>query len=198
MFEAHRDVGAPAIAGSAAYEPATGEYILTAAGVNMWGERDEFQFVWTKLLGDFALEAQVEFVGSGVEPHRKAGCIIRHSLDPDAPYVDAAVHGDGLTALQYRRTAGGISDHVVSPVKGANAIRLERRGSEYRFLASRNGDPVESCELSGVSLGDDVYVGLFLCSHNAAVVERAIFRAVRFQSLSPTPARLPAGSTGPE
>ncbi len=198
LFEAHGDVGAPAIAGSAGYDPATDAYTLTAAGINMWGARDEFQFVWIRLAGDFDLEAHVEFVGVGIEPHRKAGCLIRPTLEADAPYVDAALHGDGLTALQYRRVSGGLSDHIVSPVTGANAIRLERRGSNYRFHASRNGGKAEASELSGLDLGNDVYVGLFLCSHNAAVVERAIFRAVRLRTASPVPVRSPTGSTRPE
>ena len=33
--------------------------------------------------------------------------MIRQSLDPDSAYADAALHGDGLTSLQFRPTAGG-------------------------------------------------------------------------------------------
>ena len=54
----------------------------------MWAQRDEFQFVWKRMTGDFILQARVEFLGKGVEPHRKAGWMIRPRLDADAPYVD--------------------------------------------------------------------------------------------------------------
>src|SRR5215216_1089352 len=101
IFQQSGDVGGPAITGSTIFHAASHEYTLVAGGLNMWGIRDEFQFVWTELSGDFAIEARVEFLGSGVEPHRKAGCIIRPSFDADGTYVDAAVHGDGVTALQY-------------------------------------------------------------------------------------------------
>src|SRR6185295_10650956 len=33
-------------------------------------------------------------------------------------------------------------------------------------------------ETSGVSLGDEVYAGLYVCSHNNSVVEKAVFRDV--------------------
>ena len=32
--------------------------------------------------------------------------MIRQSLEADSPYVDAVVHGDGLTSLQYRKVQG--------------------------------------------------------------------------------------------
>lgn len=183
LFEASADVGRPLIAGSTAYDSTAGTYSLVAGGYNMWGARDEFQCVWTRLRGDFAIDARVEFVGPGIEPHRKAGCIVRPTLEDDAPYADAALHGDGLTALQYRRTRGGISEHVVSPVKGADTVTLERRAGRYTFTASRSGGPAGACELIDLDLGDDVYVGLFLCSHNPAVTERAIFHDVRVRTL---------------
>jgi Tol biopolymer transport system component len=44
---------------------------------------------------------------------------------------------------------------------------------------AKAGDTFTTTELPGVDLGDDVYVGLFLCSHNADVVERATFSNVR-------------------
>ena len=39
VFEAHGDVGAPKIAGSAAYNPVDAGVTLSAAGTNMWGPR---------------------------------------------------------------------------------------------------------------------------------------------------------------
>ena len=69
----------------------------------MWATRDEFQFVWRKMTGDFIVRTHAAFVGTGVDPHRKIGWIVRKSLDADSAYVDAAVHGDGLTSLQFRK-----------------------------------------------------------------------------------------------
>ena len=54
-----------------------------------------------------SLAADIEWVGEGLDPNRKACLIIRQSLDTSAAYVDAAVHGDGLTSIQYRDMQGG-------------------------------------------------------------------------------------------
>lgn len=179
-FENAADVGTPKIAGSVNYDAARQEYTFTAAGANMWATRDEFQFAWKKTNGDFIVRSRVEFVGPGVDPHRKGGWIARSSLDHDATYIDGARHaGDGLTSLQFRRTKGGITEQITLPVKWADVLQLERRGKTYIFSAAVYGEPFVSAEISDLDLGEEPLVGLFLCSHNADVAETAIFRDVR-------------------
>ncbi len=178
-FADHADVGAPKIAGSAAYNPLSQDYALAAAGVNMWAARDEFQFAWRRMNGDFLLQTRVRFLGNGVDPHRKAGLMIRPNRDADAPYVDAVVHGDGLTSLQYRLARGGVTAQKELPLKGADILQLERKGHTFIFSAARFGDPFVSVELPDVDLGDDVLAGLALCSHNPEVTEHAVFSGVR-------------------
>jgi Tol biopolymer transport system component len=180
QFAEATDVGAPAIAGATTYDPSIQQYRMSAGGINMWGSSDQFQFAWNKLKGDFIVRARVEFVGQGVDPHRKAGWIARASLDPDAPYVDACVHaGDGLTSLQFRRTKGAITEQLVLDLKGGDVVQLERRGDTWTFSSARYGETFVSQTLTGLDLGEEALVGLFLCSHNGAVKEEAIFKDVR-------------------
>ena len=179
LFHGSGDIGAPTKSGGSRYNGATQEYALSAGGVNMWAERDEFQFAWRRMTGDFILHTRVAFHGAGVDPHRKAGWIIRRSLDDNSPYVDGVVHGDGLTSLQYRRSTGAITEQIESAIKGADVIQLERRAGTYILSVARFGETFTTTELTGVDLGDEVYVGLALCSHNADVVERATFSNVR-------------------
>jgi len=178
-FETHGDVGSPKIAGSAAYNPLSQEYALSAAGANMWAQRDEFQFVSRALTGDFILQTRVRFSGTGVDPHRKAGLMIRATMDADSPYVDAVVHGNGLTSLQFRRTKGAATEEKQSAIAGADVLQLERRGSRFIMSAAKFGDPFTVTELGDVTLPDAVLAGLALCSHNPDVVERAVFGNVR-------------------
>jgi TolB protein len=178
-FENSQDVGGPAIAGSSTYDAESQAYTMTGAGYNMWGTRDEFQFAWRRMKGDFIVRTHAQFLGQGVDPHRKMGWIVRSSLDADSPYVDVAVHGDGLTSLQFRRTKGGITEQIVSPVKAADVMQLERQGRTYRMSVARYGQPFTRSEIVDFELGDEVYVGLFVCSHNPKVSERAVFRNVR-------------------
>ncbi len=178
-FEGQGDVGVPKISGSASYDAANQEYAVTGAGTNMWSTGDQFQFVWNKTKGDVILRARVELVGKGGNAHRKAGWMVRPNLDGDAPYADALVHGDGHTSLQFRRTKGGITDQITLPITNANVLQFERRGGNFIFSAAQYGEPFVSRELTNLDLGDEVYAGLFVCSHDGGVLEKAVFREVR-------------------
>jgi len=178
-FEGSGDVGAPALAGSTTYDAKAQTYTIVGGGTNMWATRDEFQFAWRKMTGNFIVRTHAAFVGAGVEPHRKIGWIVRKSLDADSPYVDALVHGDGTASLQFRKGAGAVTDQVRSTVTTPDVIQLERRGGTFIMSMARMGEPFATTETSAVELGDDVYVGLFVCSHNPAVQEKAIFSNVR-------------------
>ena len=185
IFEDHGDVGANPRKGSVEFDAAASTYKITGGGANMWADTDAFHFVWKKISGDVALTADVELLGQGVVGHRKAGVIIRQSLDANSAYVDAIVHGDGTAALQYRTAAGEQTKQVESPLKGAMRLRIERRGDQFTMYA---GDPQGKLTASGpvsVALSGPVYVGLAVCSHDAGVLETALFSNVRVESRLP-------------
>jgi TolB protein len=145
----------------------------------MWATRDEFHFAWKKLKADFILQPRTSFEGKGTEAHRKAGVIVRTSLDADSPYADAAVHGDGLTSLQFRRTKGAVTEEARSELTGADVVQLERKGGTLTMSVARFGETFKTTQVADLALGDEVYAGLFVCSHNPEVVERVRFRNVR-------------------
>ena len=181
-FEAHVDVGSPKIPGYATWNAASQLYTLSAGGVNIWGKRDEFQFAYRRMKGDFIVQAQVEFQGKGVDPHRKAGIMARASIaDFDSAYVDGAFHGDGLTSLQFRKEKGGDTAQTeMAAAKGSNIMQLERRGNLFILSTARFGEPFEVAEIKDASfVPEDAYVGLFLSSHNPDVKETVVFRHVR-------------------
>ena len=145
----------------------------------MWSTNDQFHFLLKKMKGDFILRARVEFVGKGVEEHRKVGWMVRESLEANAAYVDCAAHGNGLTSLQFRQVRGTNTAQLVMPVTNAAVIQFERRGGNYIFSAAPAGEPFVCTNFSGITLPDEAYVGLFICAHNPKVKETAIFRDVR-------------------
>ena len=168
--------------GSASYDPQQQTYLVAGSGQNMWDTRDDFHFVWKRISGNFTLSTRARFIGSGLEEHRKIGWTIRPSLEPGSAHVTAALHGNGLMSLQFRRQTGAITEEEKSAdsLPGADAIiRLERRDGVYYMSVAQLGDTLVTQRLTGVLLPDTVYVGLFVCSHNAAVTERATFRDVR-------------------
>jgi len=107
------------------------------------------------------------------------GWIVRSSLEAGSPHASAVVHGDGLTSLQFRGTKGAATEEVRSAVKVPDMIQLERKGADYIMSVARFGEPFATEQVSGLPLGDEVYVGLFVCSHNKDVVEKALFRDVQ-------------------
>ena len=182
VFDGQTDVGR-ARPGSATYDPAAQTYLIAGSGQNMWAGRDDFHYVWKRLSGNFILSARGRFVGRGLEPHRKIGWTIRPALDSSAPHVTAALHGDGLASLQFRRAAGGATEEIRSPDSlpaGADAqIQLERRDGVYIMSVARFGDSLVTRQLTDMTLPDTVYVGLFVCAHNDTVTERGAFSNVR-------------------
>ncbi|RYF51950.1 MAG: biopolymer transporter TolR, partial [Cytophagaceae bacterium] len=179
LFDGHGDVGAVLKPGSATYNPQTRTYALSGSGYNVWFDHDEFQFMWKRIKGDFILYTRAALVGKGVDPHRKVGWMVRTSLDSKSPHINAVEHGDGLTSLQFRRTEGGNTEEVRSSLTGADVIQLERKGNTYTMRVAKFGQPFVTEQVTDLPLGDEVYVGLFIGSHNKDVLERGVFRDVR-------------------
>ncbi|MDO7887297.1 TolB family protein [Hymenobacter cheonanensis] len=191
VFDGQQDVGDTGKPGAATYLPATQQYVVTGAGANIWAEHDAFHYVYKKLTGDFLLYARAGLVGwRGAESHRKMGWMVRQSLAPNSPHVSAAEHGDGLTSLQYRKTAGATTEETRASTTQADIIQLERTGTTYTMRVAQFGQPFEVVQVTNVDLGQEVYVGLFVCAHNADVTETAVFRDVRL--VVPAPASMVA------
>jgi TolB protein len=185
LFAGHGDIGPVKRPGSVREEAGGGTLVVEGAGANMWFGSDEGYYVWRRMKGDFILSARAAFVGAGVEAHRKIGWMVRSTMDTAAPHASAVVHGDGLTSLQFRRAAGAETQEIRLSVTGPDQIQLERRGTTYIMSAAAFGAPYESASAAGLDLGDEVLVGLFVCSHNPDVVETARFANVRITVPAP-------------
>jgi len=179
IFDDHADVGSVLHAGSVEYDASKRTYTIAGSGENMWFASDAFHFVWKKVSGDVTLTADISFLGSGGEAHRKAVLMIRQSLDADSPYADVARHGDGLTSLQARDEKGVNTSEIQSAVKAPARVRIARRGEYFYIWVAGEG---EELQFSGgsmrVPMHDPFYVGIGVCSHNKDTVEKAVFSNV--------------------
>ena len=187
IFESGGDVGETPQKGNVEFNSSTGEYRITGGGANMWAATDAFYFVWKKLSGDVTLTADVRFLGAGAVAHRKAALLVRQNLDAGSAYADAALHGDGLTSLQFRPSAGAVTQEVRSELKAPLRIRIERRGDRFTMYAGAPGEELKPSGPVAVSLEDPVYVGLGVCSHDANVLETAVFSNVKLEAQPPAP-----------
>ena len=198
IFQGQSDVGAVTPPGTAVYDGAADTYTLTSAGANLWGPADAFHFVWKKVTGDVSLTADVAFPDAPGEhnPHRKAVLIVRQSLDAGSAYADAALHGSGLTALQDRRAAGGITEGIELNGATPQRIRLEKRGDMITmYLAGGGGALHPSGASIELHLEEPFYVGIGMCSHDANKVEKAVFSHVSVEQPAALPATLAPFST---
>lgn len=185
IFEGHGDVGPVKLSGSASFDAGSERYTIKAAGTNMWAAEDEFFFAWKRMRGDFQICARARLIGEGKNPHRKVGVIVRKSLDANSPYVDAALHGDGLTSLQVRKSTGAETTQVMAPIAGADIVQLERKGNKFTMRVAWDGQPFADPREVELDLGDEVYVGIFACSHEADEAITAEFDNVRINVPAP-------------
>ena len=196
-FTDHTDVGKPSTigAGSAAYDPEKNAYTIAGGGENMWAAADHFHYVWKKVSGDVTIESTIAFTGSRPatgtpDPHRKACLVIRQSLDSDAVYADAALHGDGLTSLQWRDAKGGATHEVQSMITGPVRLRIEKRGHYVSMSIAAAGESWHPAGGSArVEFAGDFYVGLGVSAHNAGRIETASFTGVSIGAPAPIAGR---------
>jgi TolB protein len=193
IFESHADVGKVLHPGSVEYDAAQQSYTIAGSGENMWFGEDAFHFVWKKASGDVTLTADIFFLGKGVNEHRKAALMVRQSLDADSAYADVALHGSGLTSLQYRDEKGATTHEIQANVSAPKRLRLVKRGAYFSmWLADENGKFKLASGSTRIALTEPFYIGIGVCSHDDKVVEKAVFSNV---DLKTEPARATAEST---
>lgn len=195
LFDGESDVGrAPvrdaAPAGTARYDASTDTYLIESAGANTWYHIDQFHFLWKRASGDFALTAQVSFpparYGHEPSPHRKGLLMFRESLDAGAAYADAAQHGSGMTALQYRLEPGANTQDIELNIDAPRTVRLVKRGDRFTLYLSSAGEPLHQVGASvRLHLREPFYVGLGALSHDAKTTDVVKFSKVHLEPLSP-------------
>lgn len=186
IFQNHADIGSPKLKGTTAYNIGDQSYNLKGSGYNIWFNRDEFHYAYSRIKGDFMVTANLKLLGAGRDPHRKIGWMVRASEQEDAAHISATVHGDGLTALQWRMLRGAYmrdpQDEIVSIKKNAEIVQLERSGKMFIMRIANAGEPLQEVGRTEMNdMPDEAFAGLFICSHHPEVVEEGIAWNVRIE-----------------
>jgi len=188
IFENQSDVGSVTPPGTASFNAATGVYTIRSAGEDLWANVDAFHFVWKKVSGDVSLTADVKVADGDANshPHRKALLMFRQTLDSDALYTVAAIHGSRETALQYRRAKGDMMQTILFNIGAPERMRLEKRGDTITLFLSMHGEPLHQAGASmKLHLDGTFYAGLGMCARKKDTVEQATFAHVELQQLNP-------------
>jgi Tol biopolymer transport system component len=93
--------------------------------------------------------------------------------------VNGALHGNGDAYLLWRPTAGAVTQGKLSPYQGADVVQFERKGNRYTMSIARFGESIVTEEVADVDLPEELYVGLFMCSHAADDLQKVAIRDVR-------------------
>jgi hypothetical protein len=172
--------------GSTQYDASKAQYKIIGAGANIWAKEDQFQYVWREMSGNLSVTATMEFLGTGAD-HRKAGIMLRQTLDTDSPYIDIVIHGNGMPGVQWRNTKGDITNAMDFPFDspGKFKLKLVRTGNAVFVSIGKNGGELKEIGHTQVALGNPVMVGLAVCSHKADASDTVIFSDVNVEQLPP-------------
>ncbi len=185
LFETSTDIGAIDLKGSAEFSPEKKEYRITGSGKNIWFTEDAFQFLSKPVTGDLVFSMDTRWEAEGKEPHRKACVMVRQTLEADSPYVDIAVHGDGLIEMQYRLTKGATTRAARTPITAPATVKLERDGDVFTAFVSKDGGAFQPIGAVSLSLPDPVHAGIGVGAHNAANLETALLTNVSLTTQLP-------------
>jgi TolB protein len=191
IFTSSDDVGAPPLKGAAEFDPSTGQYKITGSGSDIWGKADQFHYVWKEMSGNFAITATARFLTDGIG-HRKAVIMLRKSPDNDSPFLQLAIHGDGMPAVQFRNAKADNTNTVDFPVEGAGTwkLKLQRQGTAVTVWVAKDGAPLRELGHTTNQLGSPILVGLGVSSHTREATNTVLFSDVSVEPL-PAPAAAP-------
>jgi TolB protein len=182
------DVGAPALKGAVEFDSSTGQYKITGSGSDIWGKADQFHYVWREMSGNLVVTATAKFLTDGIG-HRKAVVMLRKSLDSDSPFLQLAIHGDGMPAVQFRKAKADNTNTVDFPVEGPGTwkLKLQRQGATVTVWVAKDGAPLRELGHTTNQLGSPVLVGLGVSSHTQEATNTVLFSDVLVEQL-PAPA----------
>ncbi|OHB83000.1 MAG: hypothetical protein A2Z38_07955 [Planctomycetes bacterium RBG_19FT_COMBO_48_8] len=178
--------GYPGSVGSFVEGP-VGTYTMTGSGTDIWdvsgigtGYHDEFHFAYKTLTGAGSIVAKVNSV-QNTNGWAKAGVMIRETLDADSAHAMVVVTPAQGVSFQRRNVTGDTSaDDTTAGISAPYWVKIERDLSgNFTTYSSTNGS---TWQMQGtpdnISMSSNVYIGLAVTSHNAALTCQAVFSNV--------------------
>jgi regulation of enolase protein 1 (concanavalin A-like superfamily) len=182
------DIGPPPLPGSAAFR--SGTYTVAGSGKDIWGQADQFNFVYQPITGDVDVSTRVASI-QGSNAWAKAGVMIRESLANDSRHAFALISPSKGSAFQRRIDPGGFSENTAGPaIAPPGWVRLVRTANQFQAFTSTDGVHWTSIGTDTVPMGDTVLVGLAVTSHTSTSATATIDHFVLSQSSAP-PNQLP-------
>jgi hypothetical protein len=163
-----------------------GVLTLTGDGTDIWGNADDFAFVYKSLTGDGSIVARVVSVGTGTNTWAKGGVMIRADLTPgatDAYTVISGSAGNGAS-FQYRLTPNGgcVNLDATTAIPVPYWVKLTRAGSTFTGYLSADGKTwAQQGTPQTITMTNPVVIGICVCAHQAGE-----YRTMQFDSITTT------------
>jgi hypothetical protein len=185
------DIGNPALAGSV--KILKDGFDITAGGADIWGVKDEFNFVYIEMTGNFDIVTRIESLSA---PHlyTKAGIMAREDLNAGSRHIYFQVFpnnnprnkNNGGYEFQYRQQTNGEMKAIYPasaagtpefPVAYPNTwVRLQRINNEFTGYYSNDGKNWKVFTSYMLDLPSKLFLGLAVTSHNVKESAAASFR----------------------
>ena len=161
---------------------------INAGGHDIWGEADQFMYVYKEISGDFDVAVTVNSLDvNHVNDWSKAGIMARQTTDAGSINVYVACRGlDDLVTFQQRpATDAASSSERAAPAGAARPVtlRLTRTGDEFvpgwsldggaTWEASVSADGVTPTTPIVLDMGNSILLGIAVTSHTAGVMAGA-------------------------
>jgi hypothetical protein len=189
----HADVGNPSLTGTV--KISSNGIDIIAGGADIWGVKDEFNFVYVQRTGDFDLVTRIESL-MAANLYTKAGIMAREDLTADCRHIYFQVFSDnnarnnnnGGYEFQYRQIKAGEMKAIYPkssngtpefPVAYPNTwVRLQRTGNIFTGYYSTDGKNWKEYTTYTLELPSKVYLGLAVTAHNTTHTASAKFRNI--------------------
>jgi len=165
---------------------------ISGSGGDIWDKADAFNFVYQRSKGDVVVTVRVADI-QNTDPWAKAGVMIRESLDADSMYTDLVITPKNGVGFQQRTGTGveATSVKLLSKPQVPYWLRLKRRDDMFTAEISPDGNKWSSAGTAMVTMKQEVYVGLAVCSHKNGTLCQAVFDSAqvarRGKNVSETP-----------
>jgi hypothetical protein len=162
------------------FEAADGSVLMNAIGTDIWGNADEFRYVYKTLTGDGSMIALVEDLDSAPSTWAKAGVMVRQDASVGSRHSFMCMTGgDGNGASWQGRltdNASSVNNDATSAVAPPYWVRIDRSGDTLTGFISEDGQNwTQNGDPRSIAMNDPVLIGLALTSHNAAQATSATF-----------------------
>lgn len=179
------DIGAPALAGSAAYAGTT--WTLSGGGIQIAAAADKFNFTSAQTsTATPSILARVTTVQT-TPASAQAGVMIRDGTETNAPFVALTVSPAGVVTLRSRTAAGDAAASVQVPSTVVPPVWLKLSSANGTVTASYSTNNISWTQVGAIaaSFANAPQAGLAVCAGTDASKATATFTDVAMENTAP-------------